>query len=344
MTCSRQIFVSSVLAAVLVGSAAGGEKPGRLTREQRFALLRGLSAEHVYVRKPFPMGQKGLVLHSDGTLSPSESELGQVLMKQGVAAKPGERARITLVDIREDKIVFEINGGPVKKKKWYQRLQVQGMGGAAPVAQAPPDFSPGSMVVLEFKGYVPSLTVDEVKERLKSVFDFSSQSPLQAYVDTLPPKAKEAILKHEVLVGMNREMVTTSKGRPPRKIREKEGDVEYEEWIYGQPPADVEFIRFVGDEVVQVKTMKMTGERLVRTEKEIDVKPEGATEVAAQNQDAAPKPAAQPQKQPTLRRAGETRIDPPDRSGGGPVILPDPPPNDPNGPGGRTPGSGPNPQ
>ncbi|HXE91394.1 MAG TPA: hypothetical protein VNK82_10565 [Terriglobales bacterium] len=341
MASSRHILVACLLAPLLVAPAAADQKPGRLTKEQRFDLLRGLSSELVYVRKPFPMGQKGLVLRPDGTLAPSERELGQALMKHGVAAKPGDRARITKMEIRDDNIVFEINGGPVKKKKWYQRIQLQGAAGSAPVAQAPPDFSPGSMVVLQFKGYVPSLTVDQVKELLKPVFDFSSHSPLQAYVDTLPPKAKEAILKHEVLVGMNREMVTFSKGRPPRKIREKEADIEYEEWIYGQPPQDVEFIRFVGDEVVQVKTMKMTGEKIVRTEKEVDVRPEGATEVAAQNPEAQPKPAAQPQKQPTLRRAGEAPIDQPDNTGGGPVILPEPGPNDPAG---RLPGPGPNPQ
>jgi hypothetical protein len=344
MSSARHISAALVLALLLAASAAGGEKPARLSKDERFALLRSLSSERVYVRKPFPMGKKGLVLRPDGTLSPSGQELSQVLMKNGIAAKPGDLARITRMDIRDDEIIFEINGGPVKKKKWYQRIQVQGAGGSSPVADQPPDFSPGSMVVLEFKGYVPSLTVDEVKERLKPVFDFSSKSPTQAYVDTLPPKAKEAILKHEVLVGMNREMVTTSKGRPPRKIREKENDIEYEEWIYGEPPQDVEFIRFVGDEVVQVKTMKMTGEKLVRTEKEVDVKPEGTTEVAAQNPEAAPKPADQPQKQPTLRRPGETPIDPPDTTGGGPIMLPEPGPNDPNNPGGRLPPPGPNPQ
>jgi hypothetical protein len=46
---------------------------------------------------------------------------------------------------------------------------------------------------------------------------------------------------------MNREMLIYAKGRPPKKIREKDGEVEYEEWIYGEPPQDVDFVRMVGD-------------------------------------------------------------------------------------------------
>ena len=63
---------------------------------------------------------------------------------------------------------------------------------------------------------------------------------------------------------MNREMVMASKGRPPKKIREKDGEVEYEEWIYGEPPQDVDFVRLVGDEVVRLEIMKVDGEKIVR--------------------------------------------------------------------------------
>jgi len=48
-------------------------------------------------------------------------------------------------------------------------------------------------------------------------------------------------------------------------------DVEYEEWIYGEPPQDVDFVRFVGDEVVRVETMKVDGQKVVRVEKEVDL-------------------------------------------------------------------------
>ena len=72
---------------------------------------------------------------------------------------------------------------------------------------------------------------------------------------------------------MNREMVMASKGRPPKKIREKDGETEYEEWIYGEPPQDVDFVRLVGDEVVRLESMKVDGEKIVHTEREVDLPP-----------------------------------------------------------------------
>src|SRR5205823_9764628 len=121
----------------------------------------------------------------------------------------------------------------------------------------------------------------------------------EAYLDTVPPKVKEAIKNHQVLVGMNREMVLYAKGRPPKKDREKDGDTDYEEWIYGEPPHDVDFIRFVGDEVVRVETMKVGGEKVVRTEKELQL-PEQPTVAKGSDE-----PEVRPANAPTLRRPGE---------------------------------------
>jgi hypothetical protein len=108
---------------------------------------------------------------------------------------------------------------------------------------------------------------------------------------------------------MNKEMVTYAKGRPPQRIREKDGNKEYEEWIFGAPPEDVDFVRFVGDEVVQVKTMKVDGEKIVRTQKEVQLEdparataPANPTETANKD-NTAPKP--KPAGAPTLRRPGE---------------------------------------
>ena len=102
---------------------------------------------------------------------------------------------------------------------------------------------------------------------LRPVFDFDAKSAVEAYLDTVPPKLKDAIKAHQVLVGMNREMVIYSKGRPPTKTREKDGEIECEEWIYGEPPADVDFVRLVGDEVVRLESMKVDGEKVVHTKK-----------------------------------------------------------------------------
>ena len=70
---------------------------------------------------------------------------------------------------------------------------------------------------------------------------------------------------------MNRDMVMAAKGRPPKKIREKDGETEYEEWIYGDPPQDVDFVRLVGDEVVRLEIMKVDGVKIVKVDKEVEL-------------------------------------------------------------------------
>src|SRR5260370_35937015 len=107
------------------------------------------------------------------------------------------------------------------------------------------------------------MAVEEVKEMIWLVFEFDSNSPVKAYLESVPPKIKEAIKSHQVLVGMNREMVVYAKGRPEKKVREKDGEIEYEDWIYGDPPHDVDFVRVVGDEGIRVETMTVTGEKVV---------------------------------------------------------------------------------
>jgi hypothetical protein len=92
--------------------------------------------------------------------------------------------------------------------------------------------------------------------------------------------------------------VIYAKGRAPKKIREKDGDTEHEDWIYGEPPQDVDFVRFVGDEVTRVETMKVTGEKIVRVEKEVELNTPPKV--------AAVSPTSEPAHAPSLRRPGET--------------------------------------
>ena len=70
---------------------------------------------------------------------------------------------------------------------------------------------------------------------------------------------------------MNQEMVTYAKGRPPKKVREKDSETDYEECIYGEPPQDVDLLRLVGDEVVRVETINASGEKIIRNEKEVNL-------------------------------------------------------------------------
>jgi hypothetical protein len=308
------------------GNQAGNTPQEHISKQTRLDLVRAFNAELVYIRTPFPMGKKGLTL-KHGELRPNGQELEQMMAMWGPAAKAGDRARISEIVIKEDRIHFEINGGPVKKQKWYQRIQVGGAGGMTPIAPSDPNANPrGSYVDLIFDKYVPELSPQQLKDLLHPVFDFNAKSAVEAYLDTLPPKCREAIKSHHVLVGMNREMVITAKGRPPKKIREKDGDTDYEDWIYGEPPQDVDFVRFVGDEVARVETMKIDGEKEVRTEKEVDLHTEPA--VAKQEE-----PEIRPANSPTLRRPGEApdpTVEKTSPAGPSRPAAPPPPPVDPN--------------
>jgi hypothetical protein len=319
----RSFHICSVgyqlLAILLVFSAlmvAGNTPPPRISKETREEIIHAFNAELVYIHTNFPMGTTGLKL-KDGTVTPNGLELQRLMALWGPAAKPGDRARISDVVIKEDHIRFEINGGPIKKQKWYQRIQISGANASVPVA--PSDSSAnarGSFVDLYFDKYVPEITGPELKQLLRPVFDFDAKSALEAYLETVSPQVKEAIKNHHVLVGMNRDMVIYAKGRPPRKVRETANEVEYEEWIYGTPPEDVDFVRFVGDEVVRVETMKVDGQKIVRVEKEVDL---GAPTVAKKQEERQV-------NAPTLRRPGEEMPDtnPANRSTMPPVAPPQP--------------------
>jgi hypothetical protein len=307
-------------------------KPAPISNSTRIEIIRLLNAEYVWVRKPFPMGEKGLTINTEGQLTPNDLELRQLMAKYGPAARPGERAQITNVNFKGKDIWFEINGGPKKKSKWYQRIEIGGSGGmTAPAAQNPKEqVAKGSYVILQFKDYVPEVTLADIKDYLKPVLDFTVKSAAQAYTDTLPENVRNAIRDHKVLVGMNKEMVTYAKGRPPSRMRDREGNQDYEEWMFGTPPEDVEFIRFVGDQVVQVKTMTVDGHKIVNTKREVELE-ETPKPAAVEASAEKPKPA----NAPTLRRPGEP--DPKAQDGDGTNIrLPQ---QNPDGPGQRPPGS-----
>jgi hypothetical protein len=294
------------------------EKRSKMSDATRLEIIQVLNAELVHVRKTFPLGFKDITLTPDGKIKPEDSRLYQLAQSYGAAAKVGDRVQITNIVFREKSVYLEINGGPKKKSKWYQHVTIMGAGGGiSPGSQDPNQAQPtGAAFSLEFKKYVPEMTGPELKQLLQPVLDFSVKSAAEVYVDTLPPKVREAVKKHEVLVGMNRDMVVMAKDRPPQKIREKdEKGHEYEEWIYGHPPQDVTFVRFIGDEVSQVKIMKVGGETTLRTEKEVDVKDGVVSLAAIHGQGADPSAQAaqreqqvqmeQPAHAPTLKRAGE---------------------------------------
>jgi hypothetical protein len=311
-----------------------------MSKQTRYEIIRDFETQIVYAKTSFPMGTKGLSLKS-GALTPSGPELQQLLALWGPAVRPGDPAHISYVQIKDDHIHFDINGGAVHRKKWYEHIQVSGASGAeVPLSPNQSQQNPhGSYLDIYFDKYVPEMTAQQLRDVLLPVLDFNAKSKEEAYLDTVPPKVKEAIQAHHVLVGMNSEMVVHAKGKPPKKVREKDGSTDYEEWIYGNPPQDVDFVRIVSDEVVRVETMKVGGEKIVRTEKEVILeKPDQETEAKKEQEDRAP-------NAPSLRRPGEDSEDAPKPADGTspvpPLVPPDiPQPSGNPGPGDLTAGRG----
>src|SRR5215467_11927403 len=138
-----------------------------MSKPERTDPVRASNPELVYLRCSSPMGKTGLAL-KNGATSPAPDELQQLIAMWGPAVKPGDQARITDIEIKDKQIHFEINGGPVKKLKWYQRIQVSGNGGSAPIAPSDSNANPrGSYVDLMFDKYVPEMTGPELKQLLR---------------------------------------------------------------------------------------------------------------------------------------------------------------------------------
>jgi hypothetical protein len=314
---TRRIWIFMLALLSLTPSLLADDKSAssdKLTPVQRREIIRALMAEPVYIHRIFPMGRTGIRIEN-GRVFPGEAEVRQLAAQTGVAAKPGDRAKITEVHFLSHGIVFELNGGPVKKKKWYERLEVSAAGGtASPGGGGPVDEtklysnSQGSFVLLNFKDHIPGLSPDQVKTLLEPAFDFKAGSVAEAYEHAMPPKIADAIKNHRALVGMDRDMVQYAKGRPPRRYRDRDGDSEYEEWIYGQPPQQVEFIRFIGDTVARIEIMQVDGQKMVRTANEVGDLNAALSDSAKQNQVKPSEDDSSARTAPSLMRPGETVV------------------------------------
>ncbi|HLI63745.1 MAG TPA: hypothetical protein VKV05_10115 [Terriglobales bacterium] len=318
------LLTSAILLLTLPLGAGNPKQPissERMTPQTKLLIIRDLTAERAFARTLFPKGKQGLVI-KDGKVSPSQNQVARLAMENGFAAHPGDRVVISNVVIKDKAIVFEINGGGKKKDKWYRHVSI-GMGGG--MAGPPPSpEATGSSVTLAFDKYVPEMTGEQVRSLLAPVFDFKALSEAEAYERTLPPKVQQAIKDHQVLVGMDREMVMYAKGRPWKKVRDKDDTgAPYEEWIYGQPPQEVDFVRFQRNLVSRLEIMTVDGRKIVRTEKEVDL-PSQEIEMADK------KPEEKPANPPSLLRPGEQAENPGmdssnDNTSQTPTNLPPPP-------------------
>ncbi len=228
---------------------AGGNK---LTWEDRVELTRGLTAEYATVKVLLPRSKKALEFESKGDYDKKQWQ--EIARESGPAARTGDLVQVTKIEIEDDKIVLQINGGFKGGRKWYQGVQI-GMGGnTAPVSTNNDSNAPGgtSIAILFHKPLEPMKAL-EIKKLLAPVLDFEKRSATQVYTETLPPETLKAIKEKHVLVGMDREQVIMTLGRPEHKSRETKDGLEVEDWVFGIPPGKITFVTFSGDKVIKVK-------------------------------------------------------------------------------------------
>jgi hypothetical protein len=267
-------------------------------------LIRNLEAEQGFAHRALPLGDS-LVLIANGNLSPSGNAYKEMLYKKGQSAAPGDRVAITKVTVKPDRIVLDLNGGPYLKHRFLRHLQFND----EPVAGDDGEEVTGCRVTLLFEGGLPDIGAPEVKALLDPIIDFGVKTSAEAYADSLPPFLQDAISHHDVLVGMNSKMVLAAMGPPESKIRELipgSIDKHYEEWIYGQAPQTVRFVRFVSDRVTQLRIAAL-GQAIVTHDRNelrgyLDGdNPDTTREIALGDKPAA-KDAASP---PTILNPGE---------------------------------------
>ena len=285
-----------------------------LDAKTRLELIRLLQSEQGFAMRPFPRGHKGLTLVANGKLEPAGEAYLNMVTSQGLSAKPGDRLVLTDIKIDHSKISIELNGGPDLKHRLLRHVQI----GAdpnltVPVVEGDDEERTGARLTLAFDGRVPELTGAEVKALLAPLISFDMKTPIQAFTDTLPTMLKEAILDHHVLVGMSTDMVLFAKGQPESKTREVEGQIPFEEWIYGKPPKDVEFVRINGNRVIRLEIAKMGETPVIFTKDEVEglMRTDGTPLIpvntrTAQAGDAERNPETQePNAPPSLRNPGE---------------------------------------
>jgi hypothetical protein len=291
-----------------------------LDAKTRIELLRAMQSEQGFAMRPFPRGHKGLTLEANGKLAPAGESYLNTVITEGLSAKPGSRVVITDVKIDHSKIVFDLDGGPDAKHRFLRHIQI----GVGP-DMGDPDVDPtladqsgdpsGSRITLTFPDHVPELTPAQVKALLAPLISFDVKSPIQAFTDTLPAALKDAILGHKVLVGMSTDMVLFAKGQPITKSREMDGQMPFEEWIYGTPPQEVDFVRINGNRVIRVEIakdaqplqiftkdvvsgmMRSDGSPVLTAQSNTRTIKEGDVETDPNKQEAAPPPS--------LRKPGE---------------------------------------
>jgi hypothetical protein len=237
---------------LMIFFAASALLADKLTPDERIEILRGMLSEYATAKTFLPKSKKPLPFKSTGQFDKNEwQELGKQL---GPAARPGDLVQVTKVDIDDERIVLEINGGAKGKRKWYQNVEVGTGTRTTPINSQQNTAAPGgTSIEVLFDKPVPALQASELKKMLAPILDFEKRSATEQAIESLPPEVQTAVKEKRAIEGMDRDQVIMAMGKPRTKVRETKEGVDEEDWIYGQPPGKVTFVTFANGKVSRVK-------------------------------------------------------------------------------------------
>ena len=241
--------------AALTSLAPLAPAADKLSMEDRVELTRGLTAEYANAKVLLPRSKKPLEFDAKSG-SYDKKEWSALAKELGPAARSGDTVQVTKIEIAEDRIVLQLNGGFKGGARWYNGVHVQGPMGGAPVPMGGDNevnAVAGTSVLVLFHKSLEGVKAAEVKKLLAPVLDFDRHSVTEIYSETLPPEVQTAIKQRRALVGMDRDQVKMAMGQPVYKSRETVDGMEQEDWVFGKPPGKITFVTFVGDKVTKVK-------------------------------------------------------------------------------------------
>ena len=115
-----RVLTLIAVAGSLAPMAPAADKPDKLTLEDRVELTRGLTAEYANAKVLLPRSKKPLELDAqNGTFD--KKAWTAIAKESGPAARTGDNVQVTKVELFNDHIVMQINGGFSGGQKWYRR-------------------------------------------------------------------------------------------------------------------------------------------------------------------------------------------------------------------------------
>ena len=278
-----------------------------LSERGHTGLIRDLIAEQGFAHRQLPLGA-GITVLANGNMTPRDEAYKKMLYEKGQSAGPGDRVEISALKFENNALILDFNGGPYAKHRFISHISLSDV----PLAPQGP-IATGFRITLVFEGGLPEVTAQQVKDLLDPLVDFKAHTSAEAYADTLPPRVREAIQNHEILVGMDRRMVVAAVGTPKSKHREHVNEADpnsamWEEWIYGETPEPIRFVRFREDHVVRLEIAALGKPLEIHEANEIGATP-GPTLQARTIHNGDDQPDANGDKAqrrpPTLAKPGE---------------------------------------